>query len=112
MAGYFYAMHQLLRCKPVLEVTISSGVFVYLKLGTKDHGVTDIIKDELHWKQKYAVARCVFYALLCLRVADSQKPAMDKLYYFSRRTTDFVERSIASLNNTAVFSEVAPDGGG
>ena len=47
--------------------------------------------------------RAVFAALCALRYADSNTPAMDKIYFFAHRTTLAIQKSAKLLNDTDLF---------
>jgi hypothetical protein len=47
-------------------------------------------------------------ALMVLRLADGNKPAMNKLYYFARRTTETLELAVEYLNHLDLFPRVMP----
>ena len=45
-------------------------------------------------------------ALKLLRMADTNKPAMDKLYYLTRSTTAYLSQFVKDFNTTSYFDEV------
>ena len=51
------------------------------------------IENPDFWKCLYIILRAVFPALRLLRYCDKSKPAMDKIYYLSYRTTQALEQS-------------------
>ena len=56
---------------------------------------------------------CALYslppALRLLRYCDKSKPAMDKIYYLSHRTTQALEQSESVLNDEALFGQITSD---
>ena len=63
------------------------------------------------WKCLYTILRAVFPALRLLRYCDKTKPAMDKIYYLSHRTTttQALEQSESVLNDEALFGQITSD---
>jgi hypothetical protein len=59
--------------------------------------VQDIEKTDF-WKCLYIILRAAFPALRLLCYCDKSKPAMDKIYYLSHRTTQALEQSKSVLN--------------
>ena len=104
MAGYFKALHRMLRLKPALEATVSSLPFRDLRtLGRKKVRVNAIIQDEDFWKQVFYLLRSIFPALKVLRLADSNQPGMDKLHYLQSKESKAIERSLHWLNDVSLF---------
>ncbi len=55
------------------------------------------------WRANYILLCCVFSAIWCLFVCDSQKPAMDKIDQLVHRTTKSIDKSIKVLNDPELF---------
>ena len=83
MAGYFMAMHRDLRMRRALESTVSSAAFAALSLKPFAKKAGEEVGDKVMWKQMYVVLRVLFPALRLLRLADSNRAGMDKVYYLS-----------------------------
>ncbi|EJK71400.1 hypothetical protein THAOC_07167, partial [Thalassiosira oceanica] len=81
-AGYFYSMHRALRLKHALEATVHSAQWRALK-GVQPvvHRAAEDVKAPLFWKRVFVLLKAVFPLLKLLRLTDSNKPAMDKLYF-------------------------------
>jgi hypothetical protein len=99
MALWFYAMMQALRLKQLLSATIHQQKFVDLTLNNSVKAAVRDIKDEKFWKCIYMLLRAVFPALRLLRYCDKNKPAMDKIFFLSHRTTKSLKKSEQHLNN-------------
>lgn len=106
MATWFYAMHRLLRMKPVLKATIHQQVFVSLTHTRRTQQAIADVDDNSFWQSIYILLRAVFPALRTLRYCDSSKPAMDKVYYLSHRTTQSLQKSIKLLNESPHFGSM------
>ena len=65
--------------------------------------VQDIEKTDF-WKCLYIILRAAFPALRLLYYFDKSKPAMDKIYYLSHRTTQALEQS-ESVSNGQITSD-------
>ena len=103
MAGYFIALHRMLRLKNVLQATVSSVQFQELKLGIATKWVT-IIQDQNFWTAVYLLLRSIFPALRVLCLADKATAGMDKLYYCVRMTDSALEKSLKTLDDVDFFS--------
>jgi hypothetical protein len=68
------------------------------------------IKDDKFWKCIYFLLRAVFPALRLLRYCDKNKPAMDKIFFLSHRTTVALEKSEQFLNDKSLFGSLKIDG--
>jgi hypothetical protein len=102
MAGYFMAMHRDLRLKKVLQATVAGSDFISLKI-SKSKDPTATIKDELEYQRVFHLLRATFPALMILRLADSNRPYMDQIYYLTRKATEEIEHGIIYLNNKTWF---------
>jgi Protein of unknown function (DUF 659) len=104
MAGYFYALHRMLRLKPALEATVASAEFVGLKLtNALVTQAVAFITDREMWKALHCVLRCLFPALRVLRLADKSDPGFDCLYYFIRKADKAMEWSVRSFESIDHF---------
>jgi hypothetical protein len=63
----------------------------------------DTIQDKKEWRRIFYLLQATFPALIVLRLADGNKPAMDKLYYFVQRTTETLELAVEYLNDFDLF---------
>ena len=52
---------------------------------------------------------CVFPALKALRLADSNRPGMDKIYYLAYKTEDALEKSAMDLDDKELFPTPSED---
>ena len=109
MALWFYAMMRLLRLKQPLRATIHQQKFVALNLNDTVASAVQDIEDNDFWKCLYVILRAVFPALRLLRYCDKSKPAMDKIYYLSYRTTQALEQSEKWLNDENLFGSIRSD---
>jgi hypothetical protein len=76
---YFMAMHHDLRLKGALQATVAGSDFISLKVKSfKDP--TDTIQDKKEWRRVFNLLKAT---LMVLRLADGNKPEMDKLYFLS-----------------------------
>ena len=86
MAGYFIGMHRDLRMRKALLATVSSADFVTMTLNSKLSKVVSYIQDKKSWERIYFLLKLLFPCLRTLRLADSNKAGMDKVFYYSRMT--------------------------
>ena len=109
MALWFYAMMRLLRLQHPLKATVYQQKFLDLKLNDSARSAVIDIQDDKFWKCIYVLLRAVFPALKALCYCDANKPAMDKIFYLSHRTTTAIENSIDSLNDEDLFGSIQGD---
>ena len=109
MALWFYAMMQALRLRQALEATIHQQKFLELKLKDSAKAAVRDVKDEKFWKCIYIILRAVFPALRLLCYCDKNKPAMDKIFFLSHRTTVALDKSEALLNDKLLFGALKSD---
>ena len=106
MAGYFYAFHRMLRLKDPLVATINSIAFKdYEKKKKKLRDIGAVLNNNDFWIALFEVTRAVFPLLRVLRLADSSKAGMDKLYYFVRMTDKAIEKSVGALDDLKFFED-------
>jgi hypothetical protein len=67
------------------------------------------IKEDKFWKCIYVLLRAVFPALRLLCYCNKSKPAMDKIFFLSHRTTLAFEKSEEFLNNRNLFGSLRSD---
>jgi hypothetical protein len=109
MALWFYAIVQLLRLRQPLAATIHQQKFVDLNLNDSVRAAVHDIKDNKFWKWVYLLVRAVFPTLRLLCYCNKSKPAMDKMFFLSHRTTLALEKSEEFLNNRNLFSSLRSD---
>jgi hypothetical protein len=109
MALWFYAMVRLLRLQQPLAATIHQPKFVGLNLNVSVSAAVHDIKDNKFWKCKYVLLHAVFPALMLLCYCNKSKPAMDKIFFLSHRTTLILEKLEEFLNNRNLFGSLRSD---
>jgi hypothetical protein len=91
MAGYFIALHRLLRLQKPLEAAHLSHEWDSYQFPTnckqQKENITAIVTDPVFWHEVSTIVIGMFPVLQCLPLADSNKAGMDKLYYYVQRTT-------------------------
>ena len=106
MAGYFMVMHRDLRMREVVQATISSAEFLSIPTTTKFTKEVKYIHDDKSWERCYVLLKNLFPWLRVLRLADSNLSGMEKVYYYSRMTKQYIEKKKLDLDSQRVFSEV------
>jgi hypothetical protein len=109
MALWFYAMVRLLGLRQPLVATIHQQRFVDLNLNDSVRAAVHDIKDNKFWKCVYLLVHAVFPALRLLCYWDKSKPAMDKIFFLSHRTTHALEKSEEFLNDRSLFGSLRSD---
>ena len=80
----FYAMQRAIKLQEPLTSTVQSPEFKdYLKLPKNKHlkVVSDIVLDQSFWDAAFHLCKLLHPAMRILRMADSNRPNMDKLLY-------------------------------
>ena len=98
-----------LRLRQPLTATIHQQTFVDLTLNDSAKAAVRDIKDDKLWKCIYILLRAVFPALRLLRYCDKNEPAMDKIFFLSRRTTVALDKSMEFLNDKTLFGALKSD---
>ncbi len=109
MALWFYAMMRLLCLKQPLTATIHQQKFVHLNLNDSVRAAVQDINNDKFWKCIYFFLRAVFPALRLFCYCDKSKPAMDKIFFLSHRTTLALNKSEEFLNDRCLFGSLRSD---
>ena len=103
IAGYLIGMHIDLRTRKALLATVSSAEFRTMTLNSKLSKVVSYIQDKKAWDRIYVLLKIIFPCLRTLRLADSKKSGMDKVFYYSRMTKISIIKSSTDLDNKELF---------
>jgi hypothetical protein len=109
MALWFYAMVCLLCLQQPLAATIHQHRFVDLNLNNSVRAAVHDIKDDKFWKCIYLLVHAVFPALRLLCYCNKSKPAMDKMFFLSHRTTLALKKLEKFLNNRNLCGSLRSD---
>ena len=85
-------MHRDLRMRKVLQATISSSEFISIPTNTKFTKALKYIHDNKSWEGCYVLLKTIFPCLRVLRLADSNRSGMYKVYYYPRMTKQCIEK--------------------
>ena len=99
MAGYFIGMHRYLRMRKAVLATVSSAEFSTMTLNSKLSKVVSYIQDKKASERIYVLLKMIFPCLCTLRLTDSNKVGMDKLFYYSRTIKISIIKSSTDLDN-------------
>ena len=86
MVDFFIGMHRYLCMRKALLATVSSAEFNTMALNSKLSKVVSYIQDNKAWGRIYVLLKILFPCICTLRLADSSKSVMDKVFYYSRMT--------------------------
>ena len=86
MSGYFIGMHRDLLIRKALLSTVSSAEFNTMALNSKLSKLVSYIQDNTYWEIIYVLFKILFPCIWVLRLADSNKVGMDKVFYYARMT--------------------------
>ena len=103
IAGYFVGMHIYLRMRKALIATVSSAGFRTMTLTSKISKVVSYIQYKRAWERIYVLLKIIFPCLCTLRLADSNKSGMDKVFYYSTMTKISIIKSSTDLDNKELF---------
>jgi hypothetical protein len=85
MGGGAIAFLRILRLRPVIKSVVADPVYQQAKPPT---ALTQLLNNPAFWHAIYVIVRATFGALRLLRLCDTEKAAMDKLYYFTLKTQE------------------------
>ena len=103
MAGYFIGMHRDLRMRKALPATVYSAEFGTMALNSKRSKVVSYIQDKKSWERIYVLLKLLFPCLRTLRLADSNRAGMDKVFYYSRMTKISIIKTSNDLDTKELF---------
>jgi hypothetical protein len=97
-------MHHAPRCRSALEATVHSVAWKDLKRHKPfiNHAAEDV-KDEMFWKRIFIHLRALYPFLKLLRMADSNKPNMDKVCFYLHLTREHLVKSRDNLCRDDIF---------
>ena len=85
--------------RKALLATVSSAEFNTMKMNSK----LSYIQDKKAWEGIYVLLKILFPCLRTLRLADSNKAGMDKVFYYSIMTKLSIIKSSSDLDNKELF---------
>ena len=103
-AFYFYSMHRALRCRKALEATVHSVAWESLK--NQKAFITravDDVKNDIFWKRIFVLLRALYPLLLMLRLADSNKPNMDRVCFLLEKARTHLIKAKDDLMDEFLF---------
>jgi hypothetical protein len=97
-------MHRALRCRGALEATVHSVAWKDLKRQKPFiNRAAEDVKDEMFWKRIFFLLRALYPLLKLLRMADSNKPNMDKVCFYLHLTREHLVKSRDDLCRDDIF---------
>jgi len=111
MGGYFYAFHRLLRLYHPLLKAVNSNEWkndVSLKNNSLKTLVENIIKYPSFFEKIKIIVLILYPVIKTLRLSDSNKPGMDKIYYYVKETTKYIN-AMSSTFDTLFDDEFYED---
>ena len=92
-------MHRDLLMRKALLATVSSAEFSTMTLNSKLSKVVSYIQDKKAWERIHVLLKILFPCLRTIRLADSNKSGMDKVFYYSRMTKISIIKSSTDLGS-------------
>ena len=96
-------INRYLRMRKSLLATFSSDGFKTMVLNSKNSRVVSYIQDNKDWERIYALLKIIFPCLRFLRLADSNRSGMDKVFYCARITKISMIKSSSDIDNKELF---------
>ena len=96
-------MHRNLRMRKALLAKVSSAEFSTMTLNSKLSKVVSYIQYKKAWEGVYVLLKILFPCLCTLRLADSNKEGMDKVFYYFRMKKISIIKSSTDLDNKELF---------
>ena len=82
-----------------LLVTVSLAEFNTMALNSKISKAVSYIQDKKAWERIYVLLKIIFPCLWVLRLVDSNKSGMDKVFYYAIMKKISIIKSSYDLNN-------------
>ena len=86
-----------------MKATIHGASFSSVTMNSKVTLAVQDIEDEVFWKAIYVLLWAVYPALKALRFCNSNIPAMDKIYYLTRKAEETILKSVQDLDDDKIF---------
>ena len=103
MAGYFIGINMDFRIIKALLATVSSAEFNNMALNSNLFKVVSYIQDKKSWERIYFLLKILFPCLRTLRLAESNKTGMDKVFYSSIITKISIIKASTGIDNKELF---------
>ena len=114
MASFLYAMVRALRLKSCLEATVESPAHIQLDKTRRMINACIDVKNHKVWNAFYVLCGVSHGPMLTLRYSDAGEAAMDKVYYWSCKTCNYIKENEDEINAVELFSgegAIEEDGG-
>ena len=98
MYGFFYDLHQSICLSQSLKYKFDTPKWLDLKKNPIMTRYEKYIKDDMYWKRLFALLRAICPVLKLLRISDSNKPGMDRIYHLSYKAHYAIEKSKEPLD--------------
>jgi hypothetical protein len=109
MAGHMYAQCRMLRLRGPLVATISSVVYINLKLKGFPKKVEQYILNPDMWQAAFVIQDCLFPMRKVLWLEDkSECGGMSKLVYYVHQTNKAIQKSMELLKDLKYFRTAQP----
>ena len=103
MSGYSMWMHRDLRMWKGLQDIISSENFIGIPTNNKFDKAVRYICDNNSWERCYILLNIMFPCTIFICLEDSNRAGMDKVYYYSRMTKQYIDKTIYDIDYTKRF---------
>ena len=102
MAGYLIGIYRYLRMRKSLLITVSYSELKTMSLNAKLSKVVSYIQYNKSWEKVYLLLKILPPFLQVLRISDSNKSGMYKVYY-SRMKNISIIKSSSDIDNEELF---------
>jgi hypothetical protein len=109
MAGYLISLQRLYRLQDALIATVTSQEFVQMRTCAN---LRSLILDSKFWNTIKVLVDALVHPLRILRLADSNEPAMDRVYYLKKLTDTRLAEVTEKLNCIRKGEDLYSSGGG
>ena len=93
--------------KRALLMSINSKQWEDLKKSAREKKAEEDVECVETWRGMFIFIRSVFPAIKALRLADSNRPGMDKIYFFVHKTSLALDKSAPDLDDRLLFPKVS-----
>ena len=84
--------------RKALLATVSSDEFNTMALNSKLSKLVSYIQDNKAWERIYILLKIIFPCLRVIRLVDSNKAGMDRVFYYARMTKISIIKSSSGID--------------
>ena len=100
-------IHRNLQLWKVLQTKLSTEEFISIPTNNKFDKAVRYIHDNKSWERCYVPLKILFPCLSVLCLADRNCAGIENVYYYSRMTNQYIEKTIFDIDYQKLFPEIS-----